>query len=164
MNKGPSRFTVNSPEVQALAANTYRCSRQTYFRISEETGECYVFAIRKAFIQLGMSAKTASRLLRDCEIPTAEFIRNEPVEPPEPEPTPEEIQAALEAAAAAAFKEAEREAKRVAAEERASSRRYQLIETNSNKYGIWDNDGGSVISLYWTRARGSCRTKQAENR
>jgi hypothetical protein len=164
MSTSKSRFTVNCPEIQALTLNTYRCSPQTYFRISEETGECYVFAIRKAFIELGMSAKTASRLLRDCHIPTAEFIRNEPllapkgqlvsstcrtaVEPEEPEAEPQAIaDAALQAGAA----REEKLAKKAEMEARANDRRWQLISTNSQKWGVWNNDGGRVIALYWTR-------------
>lgn len=151
MNNGATKFTVNSPGVQALVENTYRCSPQTYFRISEETGECYVFAIRKAFIQLGMSAKTASRLLRDCDIPMAEFIRNDVQEPVEPEPDQQAImQAALEAAARESARQ-EKLSKKAELEERANSRRYQLIETNSGKFGIWQADEGRVICLYLTQ-------------
>ncbi len=151
MNKGTTKFTVNSPGVQALVENTYKCSPKTYFRISEETGECYVFAIRKAFIALGMSAKTASRLLRDCDIPTAEFIRNEVQPAAEPEPDPQAImEAALEAAAKETARE-EKLKKQAEAEARASSKRYQLIETNSGKFGIWHADEGRVICLYLTK-------------
>jgi hypothetical protein len=145
------KFTINDPEIAALLHDVRRCSGQTYYKINPETGEHYVYAIRKNLMNLGMSAKTATQVLKSADIPLIPFIRNEPPGPEKPEPSEAEIMAAIAASAAAAAKEAAKEAKKAAAEERANNRRWQYIETSSGKCGVYDNDNATVIGLYYTR-------------
>jgi hypothetical protein len=151
IKKGDPRFDVNSAEVQAVLLGVMKCSPQSYYRINPD-GQHVIVPIRRELMEaLNICPKSASKLLKDAAIPYAPFIHNPPAEPVEPEPDPEAImEAALEAEARETARQ-EKLAKKAELEERANSRRYQLVETNSGKFGIWQADEGRVIALFLTR-------------
>lgn len=143
----PKRYTPNDVEVAELLQNVMRLGIRTYGRVAED-GSSYIVPIRAQLCALGIAPKQATALLREADLPVSPYIKTKV---PEPEPDPEAmVEAALEAAAMESARQ-EKLAKKAELEERANDRRWQLISTNSGKWGIWDNDGGSVISLYLTR-------------
>lgn len=94
--------------------------------------------------------KTATRLLREARLPYAEFIRNEPAEPVEPEPDPQAMmQASLEAAA----KETAREEKRAKAARtaEASIRKRYLLVRQGSYHGVYNEETGTQVLFHSAR-------------
>ncbi len=144
------KFTLETPEVAALLAGTFRCSPQTYLRICSETGTYFIYPIRKRLIALGMCSKTASALLKAANIQTVQFNRGEA--DPTPVPAPEKPARR----GPPRTSEEEREAKRAKAEAAQNSKRYQLIvsasrKNGATKHGIWDGVAGTVLELFCSR-------------
>jgi hypothetical protein len=75
-----ARYTIDSPEVAALLAGTYRCSPQSYFRIADD-GRCFTFPVRRHLMELGINQKSATELMQQADIPYAEFVRNKVEKP-----------------------------------------------------------------------------------
>jgi hypothetical protein len=141
------KFTLESPEVQALLSGVFRCSPQTYFRICPETGKHFVYPIRKHLMALGMCSKTASLFLQKANLPFASFITNNREEedstPPEKPP---------KKSGPAPLTEQRRAEKAAANDAVANSKRFQFITTNSGRFGIFDGFSGKVIRLFLARS------------
>lgn len=116
------KFTLDTPEVQNLLKDTYRCSKQTYFKISE-TGEPYVVPIRRELMALfHISAKSATALLAD--IPYAEFISNKQKQP---EAVAAEPATPLKKTGPKPISDEERKERRARLEIAENSKKYALI-------------------------------------
>jgi hypothetical protein len=131
-------ISFESPEVQSLLVGVYKCSAQTYHRLDPETGKSTVYPIRRRLMELGMCSKTASLYLKKANLPLKLFARQGETAPAKAPkkcgPTP--------------LTEEEREEKRLAKESLAERTRFQLITTNSGRYGVFDGFSGRVVSLF----------------
>jgi hypothetical protein len=137
------KFALDSPEVITILANVWKSGTKSYYRIVD--GKHMQIPIRGELMALGMCSKTATTLLSEAKIPSGKFVYNKPEIKSK---LTEAAQAREEAKLQASEKRAAKAAK---AEAIASSKRFQLIQTNSNKHGIWDAENGTVTSLYWTK-------------
>jgi hypothetical protein len=134
-----NKFTIDSPEVAALLSGVFKCSPQTYYKISEEDKRHYVFPIRKHLMALGMNQKAATSLLKEANIPVGEFIGNKRIEAKRPaQQTAEEEAPAIAKQEAQQLAEEQKEVKRLKAEEASISKRYSLVRQGSY-YGVFDN-------------------------
>jgi hypothetical protein len=135
--------SFESEQVQDLLVGICRCSPQTYYRV-DESGRSIITPIRQRLMDdLGICSKTASLYLKIANLPITPFAQNQPDEadatpPAKPAkkcgPTP--------------LTEEEREEKAAARDAVANNKRFQFIETNSGRYGVFDGTSGRVVSLF----------------
>jgi hypothetical protein len=139
-------FTLDTPAVIEALTGVWRSTLggKTFYRI-DESGAHVTCPIRRELIALGMGASTATKLLLNADLPVAPFVRTQPIEqttapPPAKRPGPPPIS------------EEQRDEKRARAEEAQNSKQFQLIATNSGKFGIWDGTDARVLSLFYVQS------------
>jgi hypothetical protein len=146
MRKTENIYDVNSPEIQSLLLGVYRSGPRSYHRLDAD-GKHDIVPIRKQLIALGMCSKTATRVLREADLPYEPFVRSEMQPAAEPEPDP---QAMMQAALQAAAREREREEKRAkAAKAEAASirKKYSLVRQGSY-HGVYNEDTGTQVLFH----------------
>jgi hypothetical protein len=137
------KLTADDPAVQEALQGVFRSNRTTFFRVSE-SGEHVHVSVFDLLRPLGISHGGISDLFKTFPFPElryqSEFMKKMA-----------EVKSHRKVSGPKALSEDEREEKRLLKEEAENTKRYQLVRQGSY-HGIWDDNSGSVISLFHSEA------------